>query len=103
AVRGLDQRAGLDQAADAQVRARTHVLFGELARAIEEDDAVAQRVKREARGEGDDAKRDADQSKPPSLPRHVSSPVRALWRARRDRAWPPRCRPAPRALWRAPP
>ena len=67
----LDQRARLNEAANAQARARRKILLQDFGRTVEEDDAVAQRVKRQRGGAGDDAERDADQGE--RLPRRVTA------------------------------
>ena len=71
---GFDHRAGLHQAADAQPRPRPQRFLNDFGRAVEEDDAVAQRIEREARRPADDDERGGDQRKAAAAAGQLASP-----------------------------
>src|ERR1700733_4918497 len=73
-VRGLDDRAGLHEAADAQPRARSDRFLSDFGRAVEEHDAVAQRIKRKASRRADDGEGCADESKAAAATGQLASP-----------------------------
>ena len=71
----------LDKAADAQPGAEGRGLLGELAGAVEEHDAVAQREEREAGRGSRDAESPADQHQTPAFPPHPDYPSKPSSRA----------------------
>ena len=72
------ERAGLDQAAEADARARRDLFLKHVGRRVEEHDRVVERIEHEPGRKPEHAEARADQGQPPLLARHGSSRVISL-------------------------